>query len=338
MNPDLTRVRNLVHRYGWNTTCYQLIQPRLQHWFSDAGDAVIGYLRRNGVRVVAGAPVCPPNRLSEVLREFETASPERVCYFGAEERLFDLLHADSRYSVVSLGAQPMWKPSEYVTAFDHDRSLRAQRNRATNKGTRIEEWSSERVRWDPRLQQILVQWLATRGLPPLHFLVEYQTLDHGFGRRFFVAILDEAPVAFVTLCPAPARHAWLTEQFVRGAAAPNGTIELLLRTAIAAIGRDGAALVTMGIVPLSEQGTYQTNPLWLRSLCRIAKSQGSALYDFEGLEWFKNKFHPTRWESVYVISQEPRFSFSTLWAIAAAFCDDSPLRAVGRGLFRTIHR
>src|SRR5690348_17608010 len=86
----LAHARELVLRYGWNATAYQIVNPGISLWFSSAGDAVIGYVQRGSTRVVAGAPVCPPNRLSAVVAEFEgecTARQIRVCYFGAEERL-----------------------------------------------------------------------------------------------------------------------------------------------------------------------------------------------------------------------------------------------------------
>src|SRR4051812_37695444 len=52
-------VRDLVMSHGWNSTCYQIINPGIEHWFAAAGDAVVGYVKAAGFRVVAGAPVCP---------------------------------------------------------------------------------------------------------------------------------------------------------------------------------------------------------------------------------------------------------------------------------------
>lgn len=324
---DLKRVRELVEAYGWNTTCYQIVNPRIEHWFSGRGDAVVGFVRRMGVRVVAGAPVCAEGRLGEVVAEFEGAERGGVCYFGAEGRLKGLLGDREGYSVVTLGAQPLWAPSVYVGRFLEDVSLRAQRNRARNKGVSVREWTTS----DPALVRVLGEWLETRGLPTLHFMVEPYTLEHLEGRRLFVAELAGEPVGFVTLCPAPARGAWLTEQFVRGRRAPNGTIELALLAAIEAV--RGAEMVTMGIVPLA--GSF-VGPGWLRLLTRWARAHGRRFYNFDGLEWFKEKFHPEVWEPVYVISRERRFSFRTLWAVAAAFTEGSPVWVLLRGLGRAV--
>src|SRR5687767_5037139 len=110
---DSLRARDIVLRHGWNATAYQIVNPGMSHWFSARGDAVVGYVRKNRVRVVAGAPVCAEERLPEVIDEWEkvtTVAGDKVCYFGAAGRIKQLLQSSSEYSTVVLGAQPVWHP------------------------------------------------------------------------------------------------------------------------------------------------------------------------------------------------------------------------------------
>lgn len=338
MSP-LDRARDLVLRHGWNTTCYQILNPGLDLWFSSSGDAVIGYVRRGGTLIVAGAPVCALDRLGAVVREFEREkSDHRIAYFGAEGRLRDLLSDRPGYATVVLGAQPSWSPGAFVQASKGDGTLRAQLNRSRNKGVTVSEWPRETAENHPVLRTVLREWLATRGLPPLHFLVEPETLGDLRDRRLFVAEKDTKPVAFVTLCPVPERNGWLTEQFVRGRGAPNGTIELALyHAACEAIDDD---YLTMGIVPLSSHGTSaaRNNPFWLRYLATWVSAHGRRFYNFKGLDYFKSKFRPEKWEPIVVISNEERFSFGTLYAIAAAFTVGSPVIAVLKGMGRALRQ
>src|SRR5690349_12283396 len=51
---DVRKAQELVRQWGWNATAYQIVNPGIEHWFSRGGDAVIGFVRRHGVRVVAG--------------------------------------------------------------------------------------------------------------------------------------------------------------------------------------------------------------------------------------------------------------------------------------------
>jgi phosphatidylglycerol lysyltransferase len=91
----------------------------------------------------------------------------------------------------------------------------------------------------------------------------------------------------------------------------------------------------MGLVPLRDFDSKE-NPVWLRALSKCVRAHGRRFYDFEGLENFKSKFRPEGWEPVYVLSQEPRFSFRTLYAIAAAFTRTSPVVALLKGFGRAI--
>jgi phosphatidylglycerol lysyltransferase len=177
-------------------------------------------------------------------------------------------------------------------------------------------------------------------LPPLHFLVEPETLTLLDDRRVFVATMRSEVVGFVVLSPIPVRNGWLTEQFVRGHRAPNGTVELMMDFAVRAVAADGSTYVTMGLVPLSRQGApaQDENPLWLRFLTTWVRAHGRRFYNFGGLEAFKAKFRPMYWEPIYAISNERRFSFRTLYAIAAAFTKTSPLAAVLLGAVRAFRQ
>jgi phosphatidylglycerol lysyltransferase len=321
--------------FGWNATAYQTLNRGIEHWFSDAGDAMVGYVARAGVRVVAGAPVCAVDRLPAVIDEFERAGDPRVCYFGAGERLESVRRARAPVATVLLGAQPVWHPAHLVQTIAGRCTLRAQLARARNKGLAIAEWPSS---LDPAplaaLDALLGQWLATRGLPPLHFLIEPATLDRLLDRRLFVAMRDDAPVAFLVAAPVPTRQGWLVEQSVRGRAAPNGTSESLLAHAAGVLAADGAQYLTLGLSPLSRRSRVaapRVSP-WLRMTLAWVRAHGRRFYNFDGLDAYKAKFRPESWEPIYALSNEPRTSPRTLYAIASAFSDGAPVRTIARAL------
>jgi phosphatidylglycerol lysyltransferase len=339
----LQRVRNLVNDFGWNATAYQIINPGISHWFSRADDAVIGYVEHHGIRLVAGAPVCAGERLAGVVEEFEGDAARRklkVCYFGAEARLDSCLAGSRRHSRMWLGAQPVWQPQSWAGIFARQSSLRAQLNRARNKSVSVGEWPVERASGDPELRRCLSEWLATRGLPPMHFLVEPQTLERLYDRRVFVAERSGAVIGYLVSSPVPLRKGWLIEQIVRGAAAVNGTNELLVDAAVRAAAAAGSCYLTLGLSPLSKRGATpsDSNPLWLRMLLTWMRAHGRRFYNFEGLDAFKAKFQPDRWEPVYAIANEPRFSPDMLYAIAAAFTQGRPVSAVTNALWRALRQ
>ena len=93
-----------------------------------------------------------------------------------------------------------------------------------------------------------------------------------------------------------------------------------------------------GLAPLSRRGGAGDGdePLWMRLLLAWTRAHGRRFYNFDGLDAFKAKFRPEWWEPVYAISNEPRFSIRSLYAIAAAFSNGSPIALLLRAVARAV--
>lgn len=334
---NYSRARELVLKHGWNTTCFQIINPGIEYWFGGDGESVVGYVTSGKSRVVAGAPVCPEACLPSVVKAFERgarADGLGVCYFGAEARLERVLRGSKAHSRVLLGAQPVWHPANWPKIMAGRASLRAQYNRARNKSVTVREWSVERATNNPQLHECLEAWLTLKGLPPLHFMIEPETLGRLENRRIFVAEQDSHVAAFLVLSPIPTRKGWLTEQFPHHPKAPNGTVELMIDTAVRELCGNGYEYLTLGLSPLSKRAKIEPfeNPLWLKILLAWMRKHGQRFYNFDGLDAFKAKMTPEYWEPVFAISNEPVFSASTLYSIALAFTENRPFKVISSGL------
>src|SRR6185437_1213665 len=134
------------------------------------------------------------------------------------------------------------------------------------------------------------------------------------------------------------RNGFLVEQIIRSPRAPNGTAELLIDALMHALAESGHTYVTMGMVALSHHADagIGANPLWLRTIMRWARAHGRRFYHFDGLEHFRTKMIPDRWEMLYAISNEKRFSPATLHHVLGAFAQGSiavmGVHALGRAL------
>lgn len=327
---SIDRARDLVLRYGWNATSYQILNPGFDYWFSESTPAVVGYTRRSRVMLTGGAPVCDPQVLRAVCAEFEQFAQSRrcsVCYVCAEDRLRALLGCSGAHSCIALGAQPAWNPHEWPSVVEQRPSLRAQLNRARNKGVSV-----DRVRAvDEEMRGVLRDWIHNRLLPPLHFLVEPEVLD-GFlaDRLLLTARRNGSTVAFALASPIPARNGYLLEVLARTVSAPNGTSELLIDSTMHHAAAQKSTYLTLGLVALATASGSQlaANPLWLRAMMRFARAHANRFYNFQGLEQFRVKMAPSRWEMVYAISTERGFSPATLYAIGEAFSGIAPWRAL----------
>lgn len=326
-------------RHGWNATAYQILNPGIEHWFDSTGSAVAGYVRRHGFLLVVGAPVCTEGELARVTAEFEIYAGQhgcRVCYVCAEERLRAVFANRPDHAIVAAGAQPAWDPREWETILRTRASLRDQVRRAVNKQVRVEEIPPGAAAADPEMAAALKSWLDSRGLPPLHFMVEPDVLRGEVEDRLVLAARRGGhTVAYLVASPIPARNGYLLEELARTRGAPNGVSELLIDAAMRRFAREDCAYVSMGLVALARD-SFRDNPWWLRTLMQIARAHANRFYNFRGLENFRAKLSPVRWERIWFITNEPRFSVRALYAIGAAFSGISPVRAIAIGIAKAV--
>jgi phosphatidylglycerol lysyltransferase len=323
--------RALVMEFGSNATAYQILNPGIRHWFSPHAAAVVGYVSRGSWLLVAGEPICEPRQLASVTRgfeEFASQQKRRVCYVLASEAMREVTAHITPHAAIGIGAQPVWNPAEWHSTVRVRRSFRAQLNRSLNKNVEIEEISPAGACRDPGIQRTLREWLRSRRLPPMHFLVEPEVLAGIVeDRLLFVARHHDRIIAFLVASPVAACNGYLIEELARSPRAPNGTSELLIDAAMQRFAELGCDYATMGLVALAS-GTAGSNPLWLRSLMSIARAHANRFYNFRGLERFRAKMHPRAWERLYAISNESRFSPQALYAMGGAFSGISPMRAI----------
>ncbi len=342
MNSAFAIARELVLAHGWDSTAYQILNPGLERWFAPETPAVVGYTRRGSVFLAAGAPICPREALGRACAEFEAFAKNRggrACYVCAGEPMHALLESSPGHAAVVLGAQPVWDPRRWHEFVESHASLRAQLNRARNKGVEVDAAGSETAARDAELRPVLDEWLRGRTLPPLHFLVESEILDAATEDRvLLVARRCGVAVAFLIASPIAARNGYLIELVARSRAAPNGTVELLIDAAMHRFAAESREYLTLGLVALAHAADpeIRRNPLWLRGLMRFARAHANRFYNFRGLEHFRTKLAPDAWEPVYAISNEHRFSLPTLYAIGAAFSGIPPWMAIGIGVVKAV--
>lgn len=210
--------------------------------------------------------------------------------------------------------------------------------RAARHGVRFTEWPAASAAGNTGVRAVQGDWLATRGLPPLSFLADPLILDRPGDRRAFVASLGDRIVGVLWLSPVPARRGYLVEWIWRGAHSPNGVADGLLDVAVRTVAEEGAEFVTLGLVPLSTRSPLSVPPPApaVRFLLGWTRAHARRFYRFDGLEQFKAKFRPERWEPMYLVVPGSHVGFLTLYAVADVFAGGRPSRLVGRALARAV--
>ena len=305
---------------------------RLRRW-RGAGGAEVRYVEARSfgrVWVAAGGPSGPTDRRPAAAAAFETDARRagaRALWFGATS---PAEIGRDRPSVV-VGAEPFWRTARWPEILATKPSVRAQVARARNKGLEARPWPSERA---PEFGPILADWLGRRGLPPLSFLADPFVLDDPGDRRFWVALRDGEPVAYLVLRPgAEAFVEWI----IRRGDAPNGTAAFLLDAAVRTLPPDGT--FTLGLVPLSTYAPLSDRApdALVRGLLAWTRAHATRFYNVDGLERFKAKFVPDAWRPLHLVTDGRRVRVLTFHAVAAAFAAPrGPTRFVARALWDAV--
>jgi len=285
-----------LRRHGDHATSFQTLEPGTRHFVLDDGAGYVGYVDTGSCWVGAGAPVCAPEqraRAAEAFRAAAARAGRRACFFAAEGAFADALS----WPRLHIGEQPTWDPSSWATKVASTSSLRAQLNRARNKGIVVRRVDAAELAPDAPLravvEKIVAAWLASRAMAPMGFLVDVQPFLHAAERRFFVACRDDVVVAFLSAVPIHARAGWLLEDLLRADDAPAGTAACLIDAAMKTMAAEGARVVTLGMAPLSGDV-----PRGLRE----ARELLAPLYDFAGVHAFKQRLVPDGWEPLYLLA------------------------------------
>ncbi len=269
-------------------------ESSIRHWVQtnrSGSDAVVSFADTGGAWVGVGAPFADASQIPAVAESFVQCARERgrrACFFATEVRAIE------GFSRLLLGEQPVWRPSAWPDCVSRHRRLREQIRRPRAKGLVVRRVEPRELdsHTDLRAQidALAREWLGTRRMLPMGFLVAIEPFHLPEEHRYFVAVQGQRVVAFLSAVPVYARCGWLIEDVLRSRRAPNGTTEALIDMLM----RDVAdsEFVTLGLVPLSGP----VSP-WLRAVRFVS----TPLFDFTGLRRFRQRLHPARWESVWLL-------------------------------------
>lgn len=275
-------------------------------------DGAVAYVDTGRCWVAAGAPVARGAVRAAVAAAFVAAARaagRRVVWFAVDARFA----AARGGAMAHLGAEAWCRADRWPTTVAAVRSLRAQLQRARSHGVVVRPIAAER-RADPRFAAAIAglvrSWQLHHHLPPMRFLLEPTPLADD--RLLFVAECGGRPVGLVALRCLPGRAAVVTE-FVRAPSAPNGTGELLLDRAFAAATAQGQPRVALGLAPLRGPA-----PAVLRAVRLLARG----LYDFRGLQRWKQKLRPQRWRDAWLAAEPRVATLRALHDVARAFAGE----------------
>jgi hypothetical protein len=317
-----------VKRHGADAVSFQSLKVDAQWWIdapppAGSGGAV-AYVSSGRSWIAIGTPLAEDRWRATAVRRFcaaARASRRRPIFFGVEDR-----RPFTGCRLLTIGLQSVLRPAAWDTTLRQRPKLREQLRRARAKGITVRAVSAGDLAPGAPLradvERLRREWLSTRALEPLEFLVAVDPFYAAHEHRYFVAERRGVPVQFLSSVPIYERDGWLMEDMLRGTAAPNGTTELLIDAMMSSVSREQGWL-TPGLTPLT--GAI---PWWLR----LFRFSSVALYDFSGLLRFRSRLHPPSWDEVSLAwdrGSAPRVLIDVL----RAFAGGRLIRFAWRSLF-----
>ena len=269
--------------------------------FDDERRAFVMYAVQGRTWVAMGDPVGPADRLANVLRLFL----ERCDDFGGVPVFYEVrkehLHryADFGLTFLKLGEEARVDLSTFRLEGGSGYRARQAYRRLEKEGAslRIVD-AGGAAGLMSQLREVSDSWLQAKAGAEKGFSLGF--FDAGYLARFPVALVERAGriVAFANLWPGAGREELSVDLMRYHRDAPKGVMESLLVHLMLWGKAQGYRWFVLGMAPLSGFEHSPVAPLWNR-LGAFLYEHGEAVYNFQGLRAYKEKFNPV-WEPCYL--------------------------------------
>ena len=270
-------------------------------FFNEERSAFVMYAVQGRTWVALGDPVGPEAEAANLIRSFL----ERCDDYGGVPVFYEVgksllhLYADFGLTFVKLGEEAKVD----LAAFTLDGSQAAKHRQALRRlekegcSFRVLE-AGEVADAMARLRVISDDWLKEKASAEKGFSLGF--FDEDYVRRFPVAVIerDARIVAFANIWPGPDGQELSIDLMRHNRDAPNTVMEGLFVHLMKWGQEHGYRRFAMGMAPLSGFEISPVASLWTR-LGAFLYEHGEAVYNFQGLRAYKEKFFP-EWQPHYL--------------------------------------
>ena len=269
--------------------------------FNEKKSAFVMYAVQGHTWIAMGDPVGPADQMALLVRLFL----ERCDDFGGVPVFYEIssdhLHryADVGLTFVKLGEEAKVDLGTFTLEGSHARKYRQalhrlEKEHATFRTVPVEQVTSVM----DQLRAVSDDWLKRRAGAEKGFSLGFFTPE--YIARFPVAVIEQGGriVAFANLWPGPQKIELSVDLMRFDHQAPKDVMEGLFVHLLLWGKEQGYRWFSLGMAPLSGFETSPVAPLWHR-LASFLYEHGEAVYNFQGLRAYKEKFDPV-WQARYL--------------------------------------
>ena len=269
--------------------------------FSNERKAFLMYGVQGRTWVALGDPVGPSDCVPGLIRDFL----ERCDDFGGTPVFYkvskEYLHhyADFGLTFVKLGEEARVDLEKFTLAGADASKFRQVIRRLEKDGATFRLIPAEDVpRAIGELRIVSDDWLKEKSTAEKGFSLGF--FDEEYLARFPVAVVEREGqiVAFANLWPGPGHEELSIDLMRYHRSAPKNVMEALIVHLMRWGKEEGYRWFALGMAPMSGFESSPVAPLWAR-VGAFLYEHGRAVYNFQGLRAYKDKFNP-EWEAHYL--------------------------------------
>lgn len=317
-------------KYGRNSSHFVWFLADLK-FFECKNGWVFAYLQRKKVTLIALEPLIPfsgtlpqidEHEFLRAWNDFIEEIKPAISFFVSVYDPFLAVLKKHGFQSIQVGKEPYVDLTSFMPTGNAGKGVRAARNQAVRAGVVIEEWTKEKIDAHPAMKRemalILRKWTDRNFLELGGFLNRVDPFQFMENRRYFLAINKKNRLeGFQVATPIPGENSFFLEDLILRPGASRGCGEFLTLEAMAGLANHKTTFASLGVVSLTsinEDSFYQL-PTIVQLVLVKAPKYLSKIYNVKGLETFRKRFKPSRWENVHlVMKNHPDSGVSDTWA------------------------
>ncbi|HUA69551.1 MAG TPA: phosphatidylglycerol lysyltransferase domain-containing protein [Solirubrobacteraceae bacterium] len=311
---------DLVRAHGADTLAFFKLRADGHYIFSEDRRAFVAYAIENGVLLLSGDPVGPPEALPGLLqqvREFAEARGLKLGALGASEQLCPL-YEELGLHAIYLGDEAVVELDRFSLEGRPIRKVRQSVTRLSKAGYEAELHELHALDQHTIEQAEKVVELGRQGAPERGFSMAMESLQGEHDHETLVVFArDEAGAirGVLHFVPCYGRPAVSLSFMRRDPATPNGLTEFLVVRAIELLRERGLDELSLNFAAFA-RWMHSPEKRHERLLGKVI-ALGNPFFQIESLYRFNAKFFP-RWEPRFLVYEGtfglPRAGIAAMWA------------------------
>jgi lysyl-tRNA synthetase, class II len=311
---------DLVRAHGADTLAFFKLRADGQYIFSEDRRAFVAYAIENGVLLLSGDPVGPPDALPGLLRqvrEFADARGLKLGALGASEQLCPL-YEELGMRAIYLGDEAVVELGRFSLEGRPIRKVRQSVTRLAKAGYEAEVHELHTLDQDTIEQAEQVVKLGRQGAPERGFSMTMDSLQGEHDHETLVVLARDETGAVrgvLHFVPCYGRPAVSLSFMRRDPATPNGLTEFLVVRAIELLRERGVEELSLNFAAFAKW-MHSPEKRHERLLGKVI-ALGNPFFQIESLYRFNAKFFP-RWEPRFLVYEGtfglPRAGIAAMWA------------------------